>query len=468
MTCIEPERIRPLNSRKTAAGRYVLYWMQASQRVSHNPALEHAIARANELRLPLVVGFGLMDDYPEANLRHYAFMVDGLRDVRRDLAARGIQLIVRRGPPPDVALELGAAAALIVCDTGYLRHQRAWRRRVGSAAPQRVEGVEGDVVVPIALVSDHAEFAARTLRPKLLRLWERFLAPLKPTDLERPSIRLRLPLSSDLDVRHPARVLAALRLDASVGPVRRLRGGSSEAHSHLQEFLDERLAGYAEARGAPDQPAPSLLSPYLHFGQVSPVAVALAVREAGVANGADRRALLEQLVVRRELAVNFVRYQPVYDRYAGVPEWARKSLHEHARDPREHIYSRAQLVAAKTHDRHFNAAMLEMVHTGYMNNSLRMYWGKKILEWSSSPESAFRTALWLNNRYFLDGRDPNSYAGVSWCFGAHDRPWQERPIFGKVRFMNDRGLERKFDMHDYQARVDALVRAERQDISDGR
>jgi deoxyribodipyrimidine photo-lyase len=242
--------------------------------------------------------------------------------------------------------------------------------------------------------------------------------------------------------------------------VLRFRGGTGQARRRLRVFIAARLGGYAEQRGEPAAFQCSLLSPYLHFGQISPVEIALAVRGADRGTPADSRAYLEELIVRRELAANFVHYQPRYDDYASIPAWAWATLEAHRADRREHLYTRAQLEAARTHDPYWNAAMREMRVTGFMHNYMRMYWAKKILEWSAEPEAAFRTILHLNNKYFLDGRDPSSYANVAWIFGVHDRPWPERPVFGKVRSMTAQGLERKFDMAAYLRAVEDLVEAE--------
>ena len=228
----------------------------------------------------------------------------------------------------------------------------------------------------------------------------------------------------------------------------------------LDNFLRNGLRGYASSRNEPADWQSSLLGPYLHFGQISPVDVALSVRRSSRGSKQDRDAFLEEIIVRRELSVNFVRYNTKYDSYTCLPEWARTTLAEHQDDERPHAYTRTRLEAAKTHDPYWNAAMREMLHTGFMHNYMRMYWGKKILEWSNTPQSGFRRALYLNNKYFLDGRGANSYANVAWCFGLHDRGWTERAIFGKVRYMNDRGLERKFDMARYIEGVDKLVAAE--------
>ena len=458
---IERERLQLLNDAPEVPGDCVLYWMQQSQRATFNPALEWAAASANRLRLPVVVGFGLTDGYPEANARHYAFMLEGLREVEASLAERGIAFIMRRGPPDAVAIELAQRAALVVCDRGYLRHQRAWRSRVAKSAGRRVVQVEGDAVVPVDVASDKRETAARTLRPKIARLREGYLKPLRPTpvavrngDLAHDRARADAIAPSDV-----AALLRSLDIDRSVAPVARFRGGGGEARRQLRAFLDGGLSRYAAGRGEPALGQVSFLAAYLHFGQISPVEIALEVTRTDAASEGCA-AYLEELIVRRELAINFVEYEPDYDRYDCLPRWARDTLDRHRRDPRPHRYDAGELAAGATHDRYWNAAMREMRDTGYMHNHMRMYWGKKILEWSANPEEAFATALALNNRYFLDGRDPNSYANVAWCFGLHDRPWPERPIFGTVRSMTQGGLVRRIDADAYVASVDGLVVAE--------
>jgi deoxyribodipyrimidine photo-lyase len=318
--------------------------------------------------------------------------------------------------------------------------------------------VESDVVVPVEVASSKEEIGARTLRPRINRSRDAFLRnfPEEPVEHSARSLSVK----GDIDPLDPDATLKRLRVDRGVPPVRRFHGGSVEARRRLEAFVRGGISGYADGRNEPADWHSSLLSPYLHFGQISPLEVALAARGSRRAGDDDRAAFLEELIVRRELSVNFVHYNQRYDSFKCLPRWARKTLDEHRDDERPVAYSRAKLEAARTHDPYWNAAMREMVHTGFMQNYMRMYWGKKILEWSRTPESGFRTALFLNNKYFLDGRDPNSYAGVAWCFGLHDRGWTERPIFGKVRYMNDRGLERKFDIDRYVERVDELVHAE--------
>ncbi|MFN4242655.1 MAG: deoxyribodipyrimidine photo-lyase [Tepidisphaerales bacterium] len=452
---VEPTRIQVLRDLPPKPdARYVLYWMQSSQRTTHNPALEYAAATANDLRLPLVVCFGLMDNYPEANARHYAFMLDGLADVARRLDRRGIRFVVKHGNPPEVALHYARDAAVVVCDRNYLRHHKAWRLQVAREADRRVVQVEGDVVVPVETASDKAEFAARTLRPKIHKLYASYLTPLPETPINVPAARLKV--SGDIDPVDPAAALAKLRLDRSVQPVSHFKGGETEAQRRLGHFIEHLLRDYAEGRNEPAAGATSHLSPYLHFGQISPVHIALAVRDARGPK-ADTDAFLEELIVRRELAINHAFYNEKYDQYAGLPEWARKTLAAHARDRREHLYSLEQLETAQTHDPYWNAAQLEMTRTGFMHNYMRMYWGKKILEWTRTPEEGFAWNLYLNNKYFLDGRDANSYTGVAWCYGLHDRPWgPERPVYGMVRYMNAAGLERKFDIKAYVKKVALL------------
>lgn len=453
---IPQERIKSLNSRGVVDGAYVLYWMQQSQRTEGNHALEYAIEQANELHLPLLVGFGLMTDYPEANLRHYRFLLEGLRDVQNNLTRRGIQLVVRFGRPPQVALELGATAALIVCDRGYLRHQREWRRQVADHAPCRVMQVEADVVVPVEVASNKAEYAARTIRPKIHRHLHKFLVGLETIPLLKPSLDLSIDgiKLDDIDS-----LLNALGIDRSVNPVSMLYpGGESAAKERFQLFLENSFARYRENRNQPQTDDVSGMAMYLHFGHVSPIQLALLARDAETVAEDNREAFLEELIVRRELSINFVQYTPDYDSYASLPDWSKRTLHLHRRDPRAIVYTPEQLENAETHDQYWNAAMKEMRCTGYMHNYMRMYWGKKILEWSATPEEAYETTLCLNNKYFLDGRDANSYGNVAWIFGQHDRPWKERPIFGTVRYMSAAGLERKCDIEGYVRKVEGLVR----------
>lgn len=450
---IQDTRIQHLNDREVVQGRYVLYWMQQSQRADFNHALEYAVREANRMGQGVVVAFGLMDDYPEANLRHYTFMLEGLKETEQALGKRGIRMIVRRGSPPEVARELGREASLIVCDCGYLRHQKAWRQALARKAACRVMQVESDVIVPVETAAVKAQIGARTLRPRIHRQLAAYLKAFSPVPVGRPTIKLKI---DGISLADTAALLKTLRIDRSVSPVSGLfKGGAYEAKRRFAEFLKNRLARYDQNHNQPQTDDTSHMSPYLHFGQISPLHLALEVMKTPGPKAA-KDAFLEEMIVRRELACNFTHYTPNYDSVACIPGWAQASLAEHRRDPRPYQYSAEQFENAATHDLYWNAAMREMVCTGFMHTYMRMYWGKKILEWSRSPEEGFATTLALNNKYFIDGRDPNSYTGVAWVYGVHDRAWPQRAIYGKVRTMMASGLERKCDINAYVRKVDAL------------
>ena len=451
---IQVERVQDLNEADVREGGYVLYWMQSSQRAEQNHALEYAVQRANDLDQRLLVVFGLTDDYPEANLRHYTFMLEGLKDAQEAIEKRGIEMVVREGSPEEVALETGKDASLIVTDRGYMRPQKKWREKVAREADCLLTQVESDVVVPVELASGKQEHAARTLRPKIQEYLEDFLVALRPTRVEKRSTNLQ---EDGLDLSDVEKVLDGMDLDRSVGALSHLyKGGNSEAKKIFRRFLKQGLGDYDANRNQPQTDHVSHMSKYLHFGHVSPIWLALQAREASAKQN-NIESFVEELVVRRELSMNFVFYNNDYDSYSNLPGWARKTLEEHKGDEREYTYTRKQLENAGTHDEYWNAAMKEMVHTGYMHNYMRMYWGKKILEWSNTPEHAYKTTLYLNNKYFLDGRDPNSFANVAWVFGQHDRGWTEREVYGKVRYMSSGGLERKTKPDQYVEKVEERI-----------
>jgi deoxyribodipyrimidine photo-lyase len=455
---IHPERIRNLNKKSIQKGEFVLYWMQASQRAEYNHALEYAIRQANEQKLPVVTLFILTDRFPEANLRHYTFMLEGLKEVKARLEERGIFFVALKGSPDKEVAKVSRHASMVVADRGYLHIQREWRECVAEKAPCPVIQVESEVVVPVEEACPKEAYSAAVLRPKIHIHLRKYLVPLSESPVKQ---RLRNLDFQGLDLKKsPATILSSLAIDQTVTPVSQFRGGTGEAKKLLEDFIAHKLKDYGELRGDPSLDCVSHMSPYLHFGQISPLTIVFQVQEAGRVPPKSREAYLEELIVRRELAMNFVHYNPAYDSFQAIPDWARKTLKGHQRDAREYLYSREKLENARTHDPYWNAAQREMVLTGKMHNYMRMYWGKKILEWSPSPEEAFRIALYLNNKYELDGRDPNSFTGVAWCFGKHDRPWGERKIFGQVRYMNDAGLRRKFNIEAYVRKVKDLVSAQ--------
>jgi deoxyribodipyrimidine photo-lyase len=451
-----PERVSVGNDRVLGQGDYVLYWMQSSHRTRWNHALSAAIRTANRQHLPLLVFFALDPAYPEANARSYRFMLEGLADVAADLPSLGTRLIVRTGPPPRLLAACAKHASLVVTDQGYLRPQLAYFREAAALLRCPLVRVESNVIVPVMAASPREEYSAATFRPKVMGASSRFLDPPPEEQVDaRREIDPDPGMPDCMPDANPAlieRTLAAIRADESVG--RGLfPGGQSAAAARFDVFLSRDLDRYAQERNDPAGNIVSHMSPYLHFGQESPLRLALAAMDR---DGPGPEAFLEELIVRRELAVNFVTYNPSYDSPACLPEWAAKTLRAHAGDPRPYRYSAAELEAASTHDPYWNAAQNEMRLTGKMHGYMRMYWGKKCIEWIPDPGEAFSVALALNNRYEIDGRDPNGYAGVAWCFGKHDRPFSERPVFGKVRYMSFDGLVRKFDMERYVAYVERL------------
>jgi len=440
---IQKERLRPLNNEAARTRDFVVYWMQSSQRTIFNHALEYAIDEANERGKPLLVFFGLTDRYPAANERHYAFMLEGLREVERSLKERGIKLVVWPTSPDTGAVEFSRRACLVVVDRGYTRIERQWRRFVARKIDCPLVQVETNVIVPLEQASPKEEFAARTLRPKIWKQLPKFLLPLKARRVKKDSTGLKFDSFKLDDVNN---ALARLTIDRTVGRVQSFAGGTAEAQKKLREFIATKLPAYPELRNDPNADGVSHMSPYLHFGQISPLYIALEVLRAKKKAGA---VYLEELIVRRELSMNFVYYNERYDDFEGLPSWAKQTLKEHEKDKRESIYTLKELENARTADRYWNAAQREMVLTGKMHGYMRMYWGKRLIEWSRTADEAFRTALYLNNKYELDGRDANGFTGVAWCFGKHDRAWPGRPVLGKIRIMKASGLRRKFDADAY-------------------
>jgi len=447
---IHAERIKKLNQNPLKDGDYVLYWMQASPRALCNHALEYGIKKANRLKKPLLVFFGITNQFPEANNRHYTFLIQGLQDVQDALNKRGIKMAIQMVSPPEGAIELAENASMVVVDRGYLNIQREWVNKAIKGLKCLLMQVETNVVVPVETASAKEEYSAATFRRKINKKLDEFLVPLKMENLSKHS--------RDIDVDsvspdNPHSIISQLGLKSKVAPVSKYSGGTLNAIKLLNTFIKHSLDKFPD-RNDPSTDYLSHMSPYLHFGQISPLHVALKVLNT---KSPGKSAFLEELIIRRELAVNFVYYNPEYDNLKCLPDWAYKTLNEHQKDKREYIYSLNEFENSGTHDPYWNAAQMEMVHSGKMHGYMRMYWGKKILEWTHDPEEAYQIALKLNNMYELDGRDPNGYAGVAWCFGKHDRAWKEREIFGKVRYMNDRGLRRKFKIDNYVDGVNNLV-----------
>ncbi len=454
MTTTHPERLRAHGPPDPSKGSFTLYWMSSAVRTHDNEALEHAIGRANETGKRLAVLFVLDPSYPEAQRRHFDFLVDGLHAVATGLDQRNIALVVRIGDIADQVVDVAGDATEIVTDRTYLRHQRSTLEKVVERTGKRVTEVEGAVVVPTHVVSDKREYAARTIRPKIHRHLDEFLHLPDTATLDKKSSNLSIPGASRSDIQ--ASVEAADEGAEVRTRTRLFEGGQHQARATLRAFVDELLPTYDDQRNRPESRNVSHMSMYLHFGHISPVRVATEIAGSG-ADEAMIDAYLEELVVRRELGFNYVEFETDYDRYSALPDWAKTTLAEHRNDPREHVYTRTEFERAETHDRYWNAAMIQLRETGYLHNYMRMYWGKKILEWSNTPEYAYRTVLTLNNRHLYDGRDPNSFGNVGWVFGLWDRAWQERQVFGKTRTMTASGLERKADPDEYVRQISETV-----------
>jgi deoxyribodipyrimidine photo-lyase len=434
-------RIKIYKAGNPTPGQYVLYWMQQSQRVTYNHALEYAIQTANKHKLPLLVVFVFDIGFPEANQRHFAFMIQGLKEVEKGLAKRGITLLFRQGNMVSEILKIAQQAACLISDFGYLKIQRQWRERIADLVKIPFVCLESDIVVPVEKASDKQEYMARTIRPKIEKQLDDYLIPFETYKYQGK----RLDNQSSFD---PDTLLPLLNNSPSI--VSEISGGYSIAISRLDKFIQQKLNNYHLPNKDLVNSNYSELSPYLHFGQISVLEIVEKVKSAH-ANLESQIAFLEQLIIRRELAINFCYYNQNYDNYDYInPQWAADSLDFHSMDARDYIYDLQELEEGQTHDPAWNAAQIQMVKTGYMHNYLRMYWGKKIIEWSLSPRQAYYNMLYLNNKYELDGRDPNAFTGIAWCFGNHDTAWKERDIFGKVRYMNYQGLKRKFAIKAYE------------------
>lgn len=446
------ERTKFLNDKSfNYSGKYVFYLMEASQRVPFNYALQLAIEIANDHSLPVLVVFPLTDSFKYSNARYYLFMLQGICELKEQFKALGIKFIIFKGNYTEAAQKFAKDAFCLITDKNYLKTQNSWRKKVAELVEVKVIEIENDVVVPVAIASNKAEVYAAFLRPKIQKNLQFFL---KQFYLPEPKIKTVNFDTECWEEKDAWDYLDKLNIDKKITTVEKFFvGGYSNALKLLDLFIEKKLPQYKILRSDPSQDYQSNLSAYIHFGQISTLEILMKVLAQYNINDENVQTLINEMVVWRELARNFVSYCPNYNQYEAIPKWAKQSLEDHVADKREYIYSLENLENANTHDIYWNAAQQEMLKTGKMHNYMRMYWAKKILEWSEHPQQAFDTICYLNDKYFLDGRDPNGYASISWCFGSFDHPWQERKIFGKVRYMNSTGLERKFDIKKYVQKV---------------
>jgi deoxyribodipyrimidine photo-lyase len=446
------DRVRILK-RGTIRQGAVVCWMNRDQRVRDNWALVHAQDIAREIGAPLAVVFCLVPSFLGATIRHYGFMLRGLEQVEQDLRSLDIPFFLLQGDPVEALSKFvrRQQIATLVTDFDPLKVKVGWKKRLSRMLTIPFFEVDAHNIVPCWVASSKQEYGAYTLRPKLKKLLPVFLDAIPQVTAHPYFWKGRSPL---IDWR---KVLAGLQVDRSVAEVDWIVPGESAAKKALVSFIDKKLSVYSDVRNDPTQDGQSNLSPYLHFGQLAAQRVALEVIKSS-SPAESQEAFLEELITRRELSDNFCFYNPNYDKTKGFPAWATKTLAKHRNDHREYHYSLREFEQGLTHDDLWNAAQHEMQHRGKMHGYLRMYWAKKILEWSKTPESAMKTAIYLNDRYELDGRDPNGYAGIAWSIGGvHDRPWGERKIFGMVRFMSDKGCRTKFDVEEYIERIRTML-----------
>jgi len=441
-------------------GKCVVYWMQRAERALDNPALDTAIRIGNELGLPVVAFFSAISNFPHANLRHYVFLNQGLADIEEDMAQRNVTFVVRRAPDNSLEKFLDEVqASMVIGDENPCREPERWRKVLAGRLKMPFWTVDADVVVPSKLFAKH-QYMVHILRKRMEPLLPQYLVaqPLEKAvkAWARPKGFAAFNVTEDI-------TKGWSDFDRTVKPVDSFRGGTHAAQKLLKEFVTNKLANYAKKRNHPEVDGTSLMSPYLHFGHISPLTIALAVDDAqkkGMVTQEARDSYLSELIHWRELAVNFVKYVPQYDSIEAAPAWAQKTLREHAGDRRNPEYTLEQMERGETYDELWNAAQRQMVYAGWMHNYMRMYWAKKILEWSPSPAKAWEWAVILNDKYFLDGRDPNGYAGVAWAMGGvHDRPWFDREVFGTIRYMSGNSTGKKFDSKRYIRQMEELAEA---------
>ena len=454
------DRVRALNDHPVRTGaQYVLYWTQMNRRVPCNQALGYAVEMANALDVPLLVYEGLTCTYPYANDRIHTFMLEavpGTAAAMHELGA-GYAFYLRRSKRDanDIVYRLARNAAAIVTDDYPTFIPAKHNASVPGKVDVAFHAVDASCVVP-GNRYDKREFAAYTIRPKLHRMLPEYLKPYDVPALKR-QWKSKQP-DWHVEVQDVASLVASCEIDHSVAPSTGYRGGYAAAKQRLDHFLESCLRRYARERNEPSMHATSNLSPYLHFGHISSLEVALSAREYAKQHQLIADEFLEELIVRRELAFNFTRFTPHYDSLEALPEWARTNIAKHAKDGREQTFTDEQMERGETYDDLWNATQKELLIRGKIHGYYRMYWGKKIIEWSETFEQALALMIRLHDKYSLDGRDPNTYTNVLWCFGLHDRAWFERPVFGKMRYMSYAGMKRKTDVDAYLQEIAELER----------
>lgn len=459
---VQPERIRKLNeAAERPERRYVLYWAQANRRVDANHALLYAVEIANRLNLPVLCYEGVTCVYQYANDRLHSFLLQGVPETAKRLKKAGIgyafYLRRTRDSKPSYLLDLAKDAASVITDDYPIFIIREHNSQMPAKVDVPYYAVDSSCIVPMSML-EKREFAAYTIRPKIHRLLPKFFEAPDPLHVKRRYAASPPDFHVDVTPANVPELVRSSEINHSVPPSPSFDGGRLEAEKLLQYFLENNLKRFDRDRNEPAEHATSHLSPYLHFGQISSLEVALAVKEHAAEHHLMADGYLEELIVRRELSFNYVRHVERPDRLENLPAWAQETIKKHAEDKRDPLYSAAQMEAAETYDDLWNATQKEMLLRGKIHGYYRMYWGKKILEWSRTYQEAVDFMIDTHGRYALDGRDPNTYTNVLWCFGLHDRAWGERPIFGKIRYMSGASTRRKTNAKAY---IDEIAELER-------
>ncbi|MBN1638359.1 MAG: deoxyribodipyrimidine photo-lyase [Ignavibacteriales bacterium] len=421
----------------------IVYWLSREHRVDYNWAILFGLELAKSLNTILIIVFNLVPSFLNATLRQYSFMLKGLKEVHSELSNLNIPFFITTGQPENNVTHFlsDVKAGALLTDFDPLKIKMQWKNNILKVLKIPFYEVDSHNIVPCWLASNKQEFGAYTIRPKIKKILDEYLDDFPKLKKQNTSI--------DLPEFALEKLFNKIEVDNDVKEIDWLKPGADKAKKVLRRFIKEKLDKYQSDRNDPNKDAISNLSPYLHFGQISSQYIAKEILKSDTSSEA-KESFLEELIVRKELSDNFCYYNRNYDNFDGFPQWAKNTLQEHLKDKREFEYSLKEFEKAKTHDELWNSAQNEMVLTGKMHGYMRMYWAKKILEWSASPQEAMNIAIYLNDKYQLDGRDPNGYAGIAWSIGGmHDRAWSERNIFGKVRYMNYNGCKRKFDVEEY-------------------
>jgi deoxyribodipyrimidine photo-lyase len=438
------KRLRLLKKGEKQKGP-IVYWMSRDQRVDDNWALIYSYNQAIKNRSPIIVFFSLFPQFKEATFRMYQFMINGLKTVEHKLNSLNISFVLKIGNPEIIIPEFieENEVALLMTDFSPLKIKQNWNKKIKEKISIPFYEIDSHNIIPVWEVSSKKEYAAYTLRkkikekigefleefPKIKKLKEIWIENFRPIEWKKLLSKTKIEKTQFIDTKFEA--------------------GAESAFDILQTFLKTKFKNYNMIRNDPNKHGTSDLSPYLHFGHISSQRVVLEASKIKKVYNL-KNSFYDEIIVRKELSDNFCFYESNYDSFVGFHSWAQDTLNNHRNDKREYIYKKEEFENAKTHDDAWNAAQLQMKTTGKMHGYMRMYWGKKILEWTESPEKALDIAIYLNDKYELDGRDPNGYAGIAWSIGGiHDRAWKERPVYGKVRYMSYSGLNRKFDLQKY-------------------